>query len=196
MGDTSTNPTESLLDFAALLNMLGFTEGEFVALGWEKPDGFRTAVMTPSDAAAAAGETPAAVDLYFGVNPVRGPARRNAGRGTETDVTRLAALWADLDAKPTGCGSLDVAHTVIDDLSTILGTRPSVVVESGHGLHPYWPVADGRIYNGHIGPARALVKRWGRLVAVAAGNRNAHVDNVFDLPRMLRVPGTFNNKAA
>jgi hypothetical protein len=32
-------------------------------------------------------------------------------------------------------------------------------------------------------------------VAVAAETYGARTDSVYDLPRMLRVPGTYNNKA-
>jgi hypothetical protein len=124
---------------------------------------------------------------------------RPAGRhgrtpgGKEEDATRLAALWADLDIKHNRCPSLDVAHAIIGDLSGMLGTRPSAIVHSGHGLHPYWPVSDGHI---DPGKAKVLVRRFGRLVDVVAQQRNAKVDNVFDLARMLRVPGTVNCKAA
>ena len=111
-------------------------------------------------------------------------------------MTRLSALWADLDVCAGKCATLDVAHTIIGDLTATVGTRPSVIVETGHGLHPYWPLADGWITNGDIGPARALIRRWGRLVAAVANDHGAQVDNVYDLARMLRVPGTFNNKAA
>ena len=69
-----------------------------------------------------------------------------------------------------------------------------MIVDSGHGLHPYWPISDGHITGGDIGAALALVRRWGRLVAVAADQLHAGVDNVYDLARMMRVPGTLNNK--
>jgi hypothetical protein len=198
MGNTTATETSSAtLDFTALLlGTLGFTDGEFVSLGYEDAAGvFHTAVMTPPDAGAVAAKIPATANAYFGVNPIGGPARNNSGRGTEADVTRLAALWADLDLKPGGCPSLETAHTIIDDLSGILGTRPSATVDSGHGRHAYWEISDGHVVGGGIGPVGALLKRWGRLVAVAAEKRHAAADNVFDLARMMRIPGTLNNKS-
>jgi hypothetical protein len=184
------------LDFTALLlGTLGFIDGEFVSLGYEDAGGvFHTAVMAPPDAGAVAAKIPATANAYFGVNPTGGPARSNTGRGTETDVTRLTALWVDLDVKPGACPSLDVAHTIIDDLSGILGTRPSATVDSGHGRHAYWEISDGHVH-GDVGVVRALLKRWGRLVMLVAEKRSAAVDNVFDLARMLRIPGTLNNKS-
>ncbi|HWS92874.1 MAG TPA: hypothetical protein VN306_10380 [Mycobacterium sp.] len=193
-GTTTTEASSPTLDFAGLLSVLGFTDDEFVSLLYEDAVGERhAAVMKPADAIAAAATIPATADAYFGVNPVRGPARRKV-RGTEADVTRLAALCADLDVKPGACPSLDVAHTIIDDLSMLAADRPSAVVDSGHGLHPYWPIGDGHVIGGDVGPARATLKRWGRLVVVVAEKRHVAVDNVFDLPRMLRIPGTYNNK--
>jgi hypothetical protein len=198
MGTTSTQASSPGLDFAGLLlGVLGFTDDEFVSLLYEDADGWpHTAVMAPADAVEVAATIPATANAYFGVCPVRGPARKHSGRGTGADVTRLSALWADLDVKPGGCSSFDVARTVIDDVSMLVGDRPSAVVNSGHGLHPYWPVGDGQVIGDDVGPARALLTRWGRLVVVAAEKRGVVVDDVFDLARMLRIPGTYNNKAA
>jgi hypothetical protein len=186
--------TGDVVDFSAvLLDTLGFTGDEFVSLGYEDTDGvFHTAVMAPADTAGYIDQIPTTANIYFGVCAVAGPARTNFGRGKEADVTRLAALWADLDAKEGACGSLDVADAIIATLSIILGTRPSVIVDSGYGRHPYWPISDGHI--GDVTAARALLKRWHRLVTHVAETLNVAIDNVYDLPRMLRLPGSHNNK--
>ncbi len=103
----------------------------------------------------------------------------------------------DLDVKLGACPTIGVAHQIIDNLSAVLDIRPSVIVDSGHGVHGYWPIEDGAIGEQFTtGRAGALVRRWGRLVAVVADKHQAHADNVFDLARMLRVVGTFNNKSA
>jgi replicative DNA helicase len=190
--------TNTMVDFAGLLlGALGFTDGEFVSLLYEPPEPPHTAVRAPADAVAEIGQLPGTANIYFGVNPTEGPARTHAGRGTEAAVTRLAALWCELDVKPGGCATIGVVHQIIDNLSAILGARPSVIVNSGHGVHAYWAIDDGAIGEQFtVGRARALVRRWGRLVAVVADKHHAHADNVFDLARMLRVPGTLNNKSA
>ena len=55
-----------------------------------------------------------------------------------------------------------------------------MIVDSGHGLHAYWPISDGHITDGDIAPARALLKRWRRLVVAVAAALNVEVDNVYD----------------
>ncbi|TXI55814.1 MAG: hypothetical protein E6Q57_00225, partial [Mycobacterium sp.] len=190
-----TTPVQ--IDFTALLlGTLGYTEDEFVSLGYEDTSGrFRTAVYSPPDALAAAHKLPATANCYFGVNPISGPARRDAGRGTADDVTRVAALVADIDVKPGACATFNVAKAIAAELGVLLGTKPSVIVYSGGGIHAYWAISDGHITKGD-NTARALLKRWGRLVAVVAGNHGVKLDSVYDLPRMLRLPGSMHNKTS
>ena len=188
-------PTGGIVDFAALLGTLGFADGEFVSIGRDGDGVFRTAVLPPWQAPAYVAQLPTTANVFFGVNPTKGPARQNAGRGKEADVTRLAALVCDLDVKAGACASLDTARAIIGDLTAALGTRPSVIVHSGHGIHGYWPVADGAIGEKFTtGQAAALLRRFGRLVSPVAADHGAKADSVFDLARMMRVPGTTNNK--
>lgn len=180
------------LDLAALLDALGFTDEEFVSISHDNNNTFRTAVMPPADAMKHVAALPRkGPGVYFGVNPTRGPKRRHDGRGKAEDVTRLAALYADLDIKSGGCPDAASAEVIIADLSSILGTRPVAVTDSGFGFHPYWAIADGTADTAKLA---ALLKRWGRLVKSVAQKHGAQVDSVFDLPRVLRVPDTHNRK--
>jgi P4 family phage/plasmid primase-like protien len=178
------------LSFADLLELLG--HGSHVAVCHQRPGGiFSSSVVAAADAPAVV-ETFAGSNVWFGVQPVMGPARENAGRGTAEQVLRLAGLYADLDVKAGGMGSSDAAWAVIATVSEQLGSRPSAVVLSGNGLQPYWPLEhDERI----TGPdARAMLRRFGRLVAAAAERHGGAVDSVYDLARVLRVPGSQNLK--
>lgn len=87
-----------------------------------------------------------------------------------------------------------MAHAIVAEVGIIVGTRPSATVDSGHGLHAYWPIEDGHVVGGDITAARALLRRFGRLVKLVAKNHHVKVDNVYDLARMMRVPGTNNCK--
>ncbi|AOZ64409.1 DNA primase [Mycobacterium phage Marcoliusprime] len=197
------------MKFSELLDMLGYTEGEYLSLCHQVPGhNFMANVVEFDD------RTPAKAlryvddcDLWFGVNPTRRRGDDEGGRGKAEDVTRLAAVWCDLDVKPGACRDLAHARQIIDELSAIVGTRPSAVVMSGHGLQPYWPIDDGQLANGDDDPtmqaaseelraeAAAVLKRWGRLAVMVAEHQGAKIDRgVYDLSRVLRVPGSYNRK--
>ena len=110
-------------------------------------------------------------------------------------------LYADLDLKPGGLSSYSTAETIIRELSTMLGVLRVAVVHSGHGLQPHWAIERDAAtdWTDETSPrwsdATALYRRWGRLVAHVAEINGGEVDNVFDLSRVLRVPGTTNTKS-
>jgi hypothetical protein len=120
----------------------------------------------------AALHAPANHNVYFGVCP-----RTNNG-STAQFVTRVNALWADLDFK-TG-HDLQSRHQQV----MALPTPPSFTVHTGGGLHCYWLLAEP-IPAHKSGPALALMRR------IAA---HLQADNVADLPRVMRVPFTLNHK--
>lgn len=173
-------------------------EGEHVAICHNGSGHFRADVV-PAGAPAliAVAERGEQGDVWHGVNPIRPDVAR---RGTADDVTRLAALWADLDVKAGGMPSWEAARAVIADLSAMLECPPSFVVVTGHGLHPYWILDDDERLRldtpGKRAGAQAILARWRRLVTRVAVAHGGTVDAVFDLPRVLRTPGTLNRKDA
>lgn len=180
-----------LLTLPELLEAVDYTTTEHVQISHAAPgEQFRTYVTNIADLTQ---PTPTGADAWFGINPCT-PVK--TGRPGADHITRLAALWADLDVKPGACPDFDTARHIVDDLSELLGSRPVAITYSGHGLQPIWAVD-----NATIGPqlptmaARALLRQWGRLVSAVAGRRDTpKVDSVFDLPRILRMPGTTNMK--
>ncbi|WP_299442239.1 hypothetical protein [uncultured Phycicoccus sp.] len=137
------------------------------------------------------------MNVYFGVNPVR-PDLPSGHRGRAEDVVRLAALFADLDVKDGSFRSLDEAHRCVGQLSKALGP-PTLLIFSGHGLQPIWatdPSEPEFFVNTPEDRSRlqALLRRFGRFVANTAHEQGASVDQVFELSRMLRAPGTHNLK--
>lgn len=171
--------------------------GEHVSVCHQAPGGaFRADIVPAEDAPAVALALGPGVNVWFGVNPVT---RDAAGRGSIEDVTRLAALWADLDVKPGGLPTFDAARAVIRDLSTMLNAQPVAQIYSGHGMQPLWLLDPDDPETDTTDPtnrtaAIAMLRRWGRLVARVAANHGGQVDSVFDLTRVLRVPGTTNHK--
>lgn len=149
-------------------------------------------VLTPDLIPSYVEKLPPTADIWIGVNPVDHTNVPAGKRGLASDVTRLAALFADLDVKEGGCATYEVAFDIVADLAGILGEEPTCVVYSGHGIQPYWSVdPDENLPNADLG---VLLKRWGQLVKLVAKHRGAQADSVFDLARILRVVMTLNNK--
>ena len=102
--------------------------------------------------------------------------------------TWIPGAWADLDVKP----SLECGFATSDELDAFIETiaPPTLVVDSGSGgRHPYW-LLEGE---GMSDPkkAREMMARWRSLLLVKAREIGRKVDlGVFDLARILRLPGT------
>lgn len=186
------------VNFAELLDLI-YRPGEWLSNNYQAPGGtfepcisaYRTDGLAAADAVARGQDE--GKNVYFGVNPIRPGC---TGRGKAGDVTRLAAIWCDLDVKPGACRDIDHARQIVTALSELLGTRPSAIVFSGGGLQPYWPIDGGEIRNdAQRQGAAAALKRWGRLAVMVAENLGAKIDRgVYDLPRVLRAVGTYNRK--
>lgn len=173
-----------------------YLPGEHVAVCTKMPGGRFTARVLPLEEIGTY-ELPQDRNVYFGANPVVATMR---GRGSHGDVTRWAALYADLDVKPGALPTMKAAAAVVDALTTIIGTPPTFVIASGHGLLPLWQIdpddPDADLTDpGNRTCAHAHMVRWGRLVERVSRDFGAEkVDHVFDLPRVLRAPGTVNHK--
>ena len=184
-----------------LLDLLGYTETERLSVchAWPgRPASFAAQVLPPGEAEAEVVRWQAEADVWFGINPVDPGVR---GRGTIAQVTRWAAIYADLDVKDGGLPNYHAARAVITDLSALLGVCPVAVIGSGHGLQPVWAMDPDDPATQLDDPQRradavALLRRFGRLVTVVAERHGGRVDSVFDLARVLRVPGTTNRKRA
>ena len=173
-----------------LFDVLGRRPDEQTSV-WYKRNGHHQAdVMPPADVEDYVIALPDDADIYFGVNPVSDV--EPGKRGGNKNVTRATALLADLDVKPSACVSFAVARQIVDDVSELLGTAPSAIINTGGGLQPYWPIVDGAV--GAKVDVGAVLKRTGRLVKAVARKHGATVDGVFELARVLRVPGTYNCK--
>ena len=105
-------------------------------------------------------------DIFFQVNI--GPTRKGA------DVTEVAALFLDLDGAPI--------NPVIDDAKAGVIPRPNAIVNTRpRRYHVYWLVEDC---------ATAQFRQAQKLLA----NRYGGDPAIHDLSRVMRAPGTYNNK--
>ncbi|MBK9944198.1 MAG: hypothetical protein IPP13_21570 [Kouleothrix sp.] len=118
--------------------------------------------------------------IYFGVNPTneRGGSFK---RVTNASVASLNCLFAEFDAKDFDSMAATSAHV------EALDPRPSIIVSSGGGLHAYWLLDEPYLIDdGNRQKAVKLLYGWVKRVGG---------DDVKDLARVLRVPGTRNVKS-
>jgi len=133
-------------------------------------------------------------EVYFGL------AKYETGNSREQDnVKSLKAFWLDIDCGPAKAevnektgrpdGYIDQA-TGMSELKRfcdVIGLPQPIIVDSGRGLHVYWPLTE------EVTPSlwNPVAKRFKELCLT----QNFYVDPaVFETARVLRIPGTFNFK--
>jgi hypothetical protein len=112
-------------------------------------------------------------EVYVGAAPRLGEG------GTKAGVSRVLAIWADLDAK----GS-HTRESRTEQLMKLL-LQPSIMVWTGGGWHSYFLLEKPADSPEELQRAELVMRR------LAAGLRS---DPVHDRSRILRVPGTYNWK--
>ncbi|QFG12290.1 DNA primase [Arthrobacter phage Racecar] len=117
-------------------------------------------------------------NLYVGIAPIKEDISLTQ-RGSEENVAYVPGMYADIDIKPGGFSSQE---EIIQFLFS-LALTPTIVVGSGSGgVHAYWKLAKGEA------GSKELIERWWAYLDETAGERS--IDKLFDLTRILRIPGT------
>lgn len=132
--------------------------------------------------------------VYYGV----GKRNEGAKEGKKADVMSVPALWSDIDVGKHGWDYEKIARAFYDLPGCL---QPSALMHSGGGLHAYWLLDEPFVFEKDNWEGDA--DHWrGEVIAFEEVNKKfAHHtggDNVFDITRVLRLPGTFNarrNKA-
>ena len=136
-------PLGDAMNVADYIELLGISDDEMIGMLWIRGDHKQTAVMPANSVQAVAEhQIPREFNAYLAPNPTSGSARLNKGRGTEEQLARLAAIFADLDVKPGACRDIDHAWQIINTISERIEERPTVVIFSGGGLQPIWVMED------------------------------------------------------
>lgn len=134
------------------------------------------------------------INVFFGVAKYKEPTNR-----TKDNVLNLKAFWLDIDCgeekakvnektgKPAGYADQAAGLTALMAFCKGTGLPRPIVVNSGRGLHIYWPLK------------KAVTREEWEPVAdrlrQTCLNNNLYVDPaVFEAARVLRVPGTLNFK--
>lgn len=117
----------------------------------------------------------------------------------EAAAGAIAGVWADID----------VFHEVHAKAERLPGTReeaqevmaklpyePTLIIDSGHGLQYWWLLRTPWVFQDEDewGEARRMVQWWHHETGELFDARGWTTDSVYDLSRILRIPGTFNNK--
>jgi P4 family phage/plasmid primase-like protien len=173
-----------------LLERLGRQSDEHVNIAYQSAkQGFkvRTTSLAMADSVVEA-LNDLECNVWYEINPSIAK-----GRSKAEDVTRLAAVWIDIDFKDKGIQSAENAHELVQLLTDLIGVNPSAVVHSGNGLQPYWAIDPAEDYTTELGAS--LLMRWGLFVRWVASSQGGQLDSVFDLPRIFRAPGSFNYKS-
>jgi hypothetical protein len=135
-------------------------------------------------------------DTYIGA----GLSIRDCGlnRRCESDeIAGVVALWADFDVRSPAHPKETLPSTVEQALLLIPPElQPSFTIASGNGLQCWWIFREPWIFeDGHEREkAAAFVRRWTTFLRDKASLRGWKFDRLYDLARVLRVPGTKNCK--
>ena len=141
------------------------------------------------------------VDIWHSVNPVcikphyefdEDKKKIVLKRGDKTTVSYQTALICDVDIKSDAHKDTNLVAT-FDEARACLPFTPSLLVDSGFGLHAYYifdtPLA---ITEDNREEINRRIKRLFDVIRTKANGKK--IDGVGDLPRILRTPGTFNYK--
>lgn len=135
-------------------------------------------------------------DVYFGVNLVDVPPE-SYERAKHEKLTLQTAIITDIDV--VGGTHVDGDKKKyppdFDTAKNFLPFTPSILVDSGYGLHGYNVFAEPvAITNDNREAAKARNVDYISAIRTRAGVYAKAVDGIGDLARVLRVPGTFNYK--
>lgn len=119
--------------------------------------------------------------------------RLTAGRrGGAADCAQIPALWVDIDIQ-SPVHAADDLPADIDQALTLIADYPlppTAIVDSGNGLQAWWQLDEPL----DAAEATRILADWGTTWNTLGHRRGWHVDNVFDVARVMRLPGTTNHK--
>ena len=146
-------------------------------------------------------------DVYFGVGIRKEklePYKTADGktvipRGSAEDVISIPGVWIDVDVANEKAHAKQNLPLSFKDAVNFLHEfplKPSVVVNSGHGLHAYWLFAEPWEFetSKEREEAQDFLRRFQLTIIERAREREWDLDTTSDLARVLRIPGTKNFK--
>lgn len=130
-------------------------------------------------------------DVWFGC-ALRREVLPNGQRGGLKDCLGIPALWLDVDVNGPGHRTSGLAQSYEEARLLInrYPEKPDAVVRSGHGFQVWWKATEMLDQTEAI----TYLGRWRRTWLGYAKAAHIHLDDVWDLPRIMRLPGTYNWK--
>ena len=172
------------------------------ASGWFAVTGIRGPGDVKQELVATREEVDALAEQYVaeGRNVFFGLAKYATGENrTKENVRALKAFWLDIDCgeakaqvdpntgRPDGYIDQTAGLQALKEFCEVVGLPKPTLVNSGGGLHVYWPLEE-EITRAEWEPVAERFKEVCR-------NQNFYVDDkVFEVARVLRIPGTYNFK--
>lgn len=116
-------------------------------------------------------------------------------RSKKNDISLQTSIWVDIDVVG-GVHIGEIYPTSIESAISFLPFKPSIIVNSGYGIHAYYLLSKALIIGDYNrDEAETRNKKLISIVRHNAGIYRKAVDSVQDLSRILRMPGTFNYKS-
>ena len=151
-----------------------------------------------SEAVAYADELKETSDVYFGTGLYEKP--RKKGHGDEIDILIRGFYCLDIDIAGPGHKKDNLPESQEEAMGLLTeayhGVKPTAVVKSGGGIHVYFafkePVEFENQNEREIGKRMSVM--FHRIAKSTFDRHNFGLDNVSNLNRILRVPGTINHK--
>jgi len=136
-------------------------------------------------------------NTFFGVN-LRKKQLGLGLRGSDHDIHSVNVLYADIDVKGAAHAETALPETreIALQFMGSLPVKPSIIVWSGNGMHVYWLLNEPFIINSkqEMEQIKGIVSSWGRHINERAKILGWRIDSVYDIARILRIPGTLNHK--
>ena len=175
----------------------GMIEAGTFAYIWAPGHG-STYFTSTEKAAARVEEIKAGNDVYYGLGATRALLGKDR-RPSNLQVCGIPGLWLDLDIAGPAHKKENLPASredALDLLDKNLPLKPTILVDSGHGLHAYWLFKEPWMFESEDERIQAatLLRRFVLSFKFHPAIRGWTLDSVFDLARVLRVPGTGNHK--
>lgn len=173
-------------------------------LVWTIPDKISYWCATPEEVEKAVSSINDERDVYIGVGAVPKKIVEGYGRHKQfkrckaDDISGIFGLWADIDIADEAHAKSNLPPTKDDALKLVdkLPFEPTVIVDSGHGLQCWWGFKEFWEFEDEEEREEGadIAKRWIYTIKAEADKKGWDVDSTTDLSRVMRLPGTYNNK--